>query len=113
MAAECISLRAICQLVAACAVTDNDHVYAGVNAVLRACTKLEALHLMHCTGPFSDALTEGVDAARAHAWFKDLRIAGSAARMTAAGVMRLLGRSVSKAVHMWPIPFVDRVAACL
>jgi len=76
--------------------------------VLRACTRLETLHLMHCTGPFSDALTAGVDAARAHAWFKDLRIVGSAARMTEAGVMRLLGRSISDAVHVLAgLPLTD------
>ena len=73
--------------------------------MLRTCTKLETLHLMHCTGPFSDALMEGVEAARAHAWFKDLRVAGSAVRMTAAGIMRLLGRSVTDAMHvLWSHP---------
>ena len=70
---------------------------AGVNAVLRACTKLETLHLLHCTGPFSDRLVDGIAAARGHAWFKDLRIVGSSARMTEAGVLQLVGRCVSAA----------------
>ena len=81
--------------------------------MLRACTKLETLHLTSCTGPFSDALTEGLVAARAHAWFRDLRIVGSAAWMTESGVMRLLGRSASHAVHISrPVPSLTGSKVC-
>ena len=60
--------------------------------MLRACKKLDTLHLLQCTGPFSDAAAAGLETTRAHAWFRDLRIVGSAARMTDAGVTALLGR---------------------
>ncbi len=65
---------------------------AGVNAVLRACMKLDTLHLLQCTGPLSDAAAAGLGEVRAHVWFRDLRIVGSAAHMTDAGVKALLGR---------------------
>ena len=60
--------------------------------MLRACTMLDTLHLLQCTGPFSDAAAAGLGGRRAHAWFRDLRIVGSAARMTEAGVKALIGR---------------------
>ena len=64
-----------------------------MNAVLRACTKLDTLHLLQCAGPFSDAAAAGLDVSRAHTWFRDLRIVGSAAGMTVGGLSQLLGRS--------------------
>lgn len=74
---------------------------AGVNAALLGCTALEVLHLLQCTGPFTDALArapvppKGAGATRPLRCLRDLRIAGGASQLSHLGVMQLTDRCAS------------------